>query len=103
MDCDLVAGLSEDAFKVERYFPTLVFSLQVPGSELLNAHLIEAIYAEQERDRTGVRKSNFPRIGRVAQPCQAAQGRHVCGIGSKCRCGRSHDVPRARISQVLPD
>ncbi len=63
LDCDLVAGLSEDAFKVERYFPTLVFSLQVPGSELLNAHLIEAIYAEQERDRTGVRKSNFPELG----------------------------------------
>ena len=62
-DCGLVAGLSEDAFKMERYFPTLIFSLDVPGSEPLNAHLIEAIYAERERDGTGVRKSNFPELG----------------------------------------
>ena len=58
-----VAGLSEDELKVTPYFPTLVFSLDVPGSEILNAHLIEAIYAEREGDRTGVRKSNFPELG----------------------------------------
>ena len=57
------AGLSEDELKVTPYFPTLVFSLDVPDSEILNAHLIEAIYAERERDRTGVRKSNFPELG----------------------------------------
>ena len=62
-DRDLVAGLSEDKLKVAQYFPTLVFSLDVPGSEILNAHLIEAIYAERERDGTGVRKSNFPELG----------------------------------------
>ena len=62
-DCGLEAGLSEDAFKVERYFPTLVFSVKVPDSEVLNAHLIEAIYAERERDESGVRKSNFPELG----------------------------------------
>lgn len=56
-------GLSEDALKVGRYFPTQVFSLKVPGSEVLNERLIEAIYAEQERDRTGVRKSNYPQLG----------------------------------------
>ena len=60
---DVVAGLSEDAFKVERYFPTLVFTLQVPDSEPLNDHLIEAIYAERERDRTGVRRSNYTELG----------------------------------------
>ena len=58
-DCGLVARLPEDALKVRRYFPTLIFSLEVPDSEILNAPLIEEIYAERERDRTGVRKSNF--------------------------------------------
>ncbi len=62
-DRGLMAGLSEDELKVAHYFPTLVFSLDVPGGEILNAHLIEAIYAERERDRTGVRKSNFPELG----------------------------------------
>ena len=62
-DRRLVAGLSEDAFKVARYFPTLIFSVKIPGSEALNAHLIEAIYAERERDKSGVRKSNFPELG----------------------------------------
>ncbi len=55
--------LAEDALKVQRYFPTLIFSLEVPDSEILNAHLIEAIYAEREGDGTGVRKSNFPELG----------------------------------------
>ena len=62
-DCGLTTGLPELSFKVERYFPTLIFSLEVPDSELLNALLIEAIYAEREQDRTGVRKSNFPELG----------------------------------------
>ncbi len=61
-DCGLVA-LSEDALRVHRYFPTLIFSLEVPGSEILNAQLLEAIYAEREGDRAGVRKSNFPELG----------------------------------------
>ena len=55
--------LPEDEIKVAHHFPTLVFSLDVPDSEILNAHLLDAIYAERERDRTGVRKSNFPELG----------------------------------------
>ena len=62
-DSGLVARLSKDALNVGRHFPTLIFSLDVPDSEVLNAHLIEAIYAERERDRSGVRKSNFPELG----------------------------------------
>ena len=58
-----VARLSADELKVTHYFPTLIFSLDVPDSETLNAHLIEAIYAERERDSKGVRKSNFPELG----------------------------------------
>ena len=57
------ARLSADALKVNRYFPTLIFSLEVPDSEILNARLIEAVYAERERDRTGAPKSNFPELG----------------------------------------
>ena len=38
-----VARLSVDDLKVTHYFPTLIFSLDVPDSETLNAHLIEAI------------------------------------------------------------
>ena len=63
LNSDLAAGQSEISCKVELYFPTLVFSLEVPGSEILNARLIEAIYAEREHDRTGVNKSNFPELG----------------------------------------
>ena len=62
-DPGLVARLSEDAFKVQRYFPTLIFTLEVPDSESLNAHLIDEIYAERDRDGTGVSKSNFPELG----------------------------------------
>ena len=62
-DCGVVARLSEDALKTARYFPTLIFSLDIPNSETLNAHLIEAIYAERARDGTGVRKSNYPELG----------------------------------------
>ena len=62
-DGGLVARLSEDALKVNRYFPTLIFSLEVPDSEILNAPLIEAIYAERERDGTGVSKSEFRELG----------------------------------------
>ena len=59
----MAAGLSEDAFKVACYFPTLIFSVEIPDSEVLNTHLIEVIYAERERDKSGVRKSNFPELG----------------------------------------
>ena len=100
-DCGLVARLSEDALKVNRYFPTLIFSLEVPESEILNAHLIETIYAERERDGTGVRKSNFPELGSWHSHVKLHKDVTFRGIGSIRRRGLGHDVPRARISQVL--
>ena len=51
------------AFKVGRYFPTLIFSVDVADGKALNDHLIEAIYAERERDQAGVRKSNYRELG----------------------------------------
>ena len=62
-DCGLASDLSEASFKVDHHFPTLIFSREVPGAEILNDHLIEAIYAERGRDRAGVRKSNIPELG----------------------------------------
>ncbi len=62
-ECGPAVRLSEDALKVQPYFPTLIFSLEVPESETLNGDLIEAIYAERERDKAGVPKSNFPELG----------------------------------------
>lgn len=62
-DNSAAVRLSENALKVTRYFPTLVFSLDIPDSDSLNTHLIEAIYAERERDKSGVNKSNFPELG----------------------------------------
>ena len=62
-DHNLTAGLPEDALKVTSYFPTLVFSVDVPDYEILNDRLIEVIYAERERDRAGVRKSNYAELG----------------------------------------
>ena len=62
-ECNLVADLSDDALKMTSYFPTLVFSLDIPDRESLNDHLIKAIYAERERDRTGVRRSNYTELG----------------------------------------
>ena len=63
VDNSAAVRLSENALKVTRYFPTLVFSLDIPDSDSLNTHLIEAIYAERERDKSGVNKSNFPELG----------------------------------------
>ena len=62
-DQDSAAGPSEVSLKVGRYFPTLIFSLEVPDSEHLNTRLIEAIHAERERDKKGVRKSNYRELG----------------------------------------
>jgi len=62
-DRHLVTEIPKDMFKAEHYFPTLIFSVKIPDSALLNARMIAAIYAQRERDRTGIRKSNFPELG----------------------------------------
>ena len=58
-----VAAPSGVSLNVARYFPTLIFSLEIPDSAPLGTRLMEAIYAERERDGKGVRKSNFPDLG----------------------------------------
>ena len=45
------------------YFPTQVFSMEIPDPEALNAHLLESIYAERTRDQKGIQRSNFRSLG----------------------------------------
>ncbi len=55
--------LPDNALNENYYFPSLVYSLMVPGARAINTHLIEAIYAERERDSVGLNRSNFPQLG----------------------------------------
>ena len=48
LDNDLVMPLPEGAFKENVYFPTFVFSLEVPGAKALNVHLTETIWLERD-------------------------------------------------------
>jgi uncharacterized protein (TIGR02466 family) len=45
------------------YFPTQIFSAEIPGAEALNARLLASIYEERERDRKGIQRSNFRSLG----------------------------------------
>jgi uncharacterized protein (TIGR02466 family) len=45
------------------YFPTQIFSAEIPGAEELNARLLASIYEERERDRKGIQRSNFRSLG----------------------------------------
>ncbi len=45
------------------YFPTLVYSFQLDDAERLNRSLIGLIHTEQERDREGIQRSNFRKLG----------------------------------------
>lgn len=52
-----------DRFVRTNYFPTMIFQYDVENSESFNNTLIDLIYAERERDRTGVNKSNTAELG----------------------------------------
>ena len=62
-DNDLAMPLPESAFKINAYFPTLIFSLEIPGAKALNLHLTEAIYAKRQCDKTGIDRSNYSELG----------------------------------------
>ncbi|KUF08980.1 TIGR02466 family protein [Pseudoponticoccus marisrubri] len=57
--------MSSDDFKFVRrsYFPTMIFQVDVPDPKPLNQSLLKAIYAERERDRKGINRSNLPQLG----------------------------------------
>lgn len=45
------------------YFPTMIFQYDVKDNEALNNNLLELTYAERDRDRVGVNKSNTAELG----------------------------------------
>ncbi|WP_371158217.1 TIGR02466 family protein [Jannaschia sp. 2305UL9-9] len=54
----------EDLKFVRRtYFPTMIFQIDLPDPQEMNARLISNIYAERERDRKGISRSNLPQLG----------------------------------------
>ncbi len=56
-------NIINDTFSRECYFPTMVFKVVCSDFEELNAHLLKLIYAERERDRRGIERSNFRKLG----------------------------------------
>jgi uncharacterized protein (TIGR02466 family) len=50
-------------FTKRAYFPTLVFQIDVPNAEELNSKLLDAVYAEKERDQKGIERSNISSLG----------------------------------------
>ena len=52
-----------DTFVRTNYFPTMVYQVDVENPDDLNNSLLGLIYAERERDRSGVNKSNTAQLG----------------------------------------
>jgi uncharacterized protein (TIGR02466 family) len=50
-------------FQKKTYFPTQIFQVDLDEPDALNAHLLDAIYREQERDLKGISRSNFTELG----------------------------------------
>ena len=57
------AEAPSERFVRTNYFPTLIFQYDVENSQPLNRTLLDLIYAERERDRTGVNKSHTAELG----------------------------------------
>jgi uncharacterized protein (TIGR02466 family) len=50
-------------FSKKAYFPTLVFQIDLADPKALNEHLLKTIYAERDKDREGIARSNFKELG----------------------------------------
>jgi uncharacterized protein (TIGR02466 family) len=55
--------MNAEAFSRTNYFPTMVYQFDLDDHDHLNNSLLESIYAERDRDRTGVNKSNTAELG----------------------------------------
>lgn len=55
--------LDDFKFAKRSYFPTLIFQFDLPDPKPLNEKLLAAVYAERERDRKGIERSNIPELG----------------------------------------
>ena len=65
VDGQEIAAAPQVELTENHYFPTQIFSLQLPESniESLNSGLITAIYAERDRNAKGIQRSNFRALG----------------------------------------
>lgn len=55
--------LDKSSVTREAYFPTLVYTYQEPEAETLNNRLLGLVHDEQERDKAGIQRSNFSKLG----------------------------------------
>jgi uncharacterized protein (TIGR02466 family) len=51
------------SFTKKTYFPTQIFQIELADAAALNTHLIDAIYAERDRDMKGISRSNYTELG----------------------------------------
>ncbi len=51
------------SFVMKTYFPTVIFQIEVANADALNTKLLEAIYAERDRDQKGIARSNYEELG----------------------------------------
>lgn len=60
---DASVMVKSDAVIKTSYFPTMIFQMDIQDHHELNKSLLHHIYAERERDRIGVNKSNTAQLG----------------------------------------
>ena len=56
-------GDGADELRRDDYFPTLIYSIKLHDAESMNRDILEAIYAERDRDSKGIERSNFRSLG----------------------------------------
>ncbi len=54
---------SKNSFSKKTYFPTMVFQIDLANAESLNKSLLSSIYAERDKDREGIARSNYKELG----------------------------------------
>lgn len=52
-----------NSFSKKIYFPTQVYQIDIANAEALNKHLVKTIYAERDKDREGISRSNMKELG----------------------------------------
>lgn len=56
-------GSGTDELRRDDYFPTLIYSIKLHDADAMNKQILEAIYAERDRDSKGIERSNFRSLG----------------------------------------
>jgi uncharacterized protein (TIGR02466 family) len=55
--------MAQLSMKKRSYFPTLMYSFDLPDAQSLNDRLLPFIYAEREQDQNGIQRSNYRDLG----------------------------------------